>query len=207
MHILSGHEDWIRDIDVCQPAGDRLLIASSSQDNYIRLWKLDSTVLEKKDQVSTKLFVEENITDNKHEIVIGEENEKTNKSDDEEEEDEELHLKKAELLEEELKLKSSLFTIHSRKLDKYVQYSMNLESVLYGHEDWIYTVKFHPRMTHGQPLTFISASMDKTLVVWSYNEENSVWIDVARAGEIGGNSLGLYGACFDNTGKFVVAHG
>ena len=95
----------------------------------------------------------------------------------ESDEEDGLHLKKSEILEEELKLKSSLFTIHSKKLDNYVQYSINLESVLYGHEDWIYTVKFHPRMSYGQPLILISVSMDKTLVVWKYNEENAVWID------------------------------
>ncbi len=42
MHTLIGHEDWIRDIDVCQTNSQQLMIASSSQDNYIRLWKLES---------------------------------------------------------------------------------------------------------------------------------------------------------------------
>ena len=82
-----------------------------------------------------------------------------------------------EAKEEELKLKSSLFTVHSTKYNKYVQYSMNLESVLYGHEDWIYTVKFHPKIGSIQPLILLSASIDKTMVVWKYNEENSIWID------------------------------
>jgi len=79
--------------------------------------------------------------------------------------------------EEELKLKSSLFTVHSSKLDCYVQYSMNLESVLYGHEDWIYTVKFSPHFNGKQPLVLLSASIDKTMVIWKYNKENCVWID------------------------------
>ena len=88
---------------------------------------------------------------------------------------------------------------------------MSLESVLYGHEDWIYSVRFQPEIEvkgeKKQPLTLISASMDKTMVVWTYNEENAVWIDVARAGDIGGTTLGFYGATFDATGKFIVAHG
>ncbi len=29
----------------------------------------------------------------------------------------------------------------------------------------------------------------------------------ARAGDIGGNTLGFYGATFDSTGSFIVAHG
>jgi hypothetical protein len=28
----------------------------------------------------------------------------------------------------------------------------------------------------------------------------------ARAGDIGGNTLGFYGACFDPTGTYIVAH-
>ncbi len=204
LHTLVGHEDWIRDIDVCQPANDRLLIASSSQDNYIRLWKLDSTLIAKKEQVQTKLVIEEdNAVLNSSTKSI----ENDNNDDEEEDESEEVHQKKAEKLEEELKLTSSLFTIHSKKLDSYVQYSMNLESVLFGHEDWIYTVKFHPRMLEEQPMKLISASMDKTLVVWSYDQDNSVWIDVARSGEIGGNTLGFYGATFDQTANYIVAHG
>jgi elongator complex protein 2 len=168
---------------------------------------LDSTLIASKDQVQTKLVIEED------EAVLNSSNvtDPTRQDNDEEEdESEEIHLKKAEKLEEELKLKSSLFTIHSKKLNSYVQYSMNLESILLGHEDWIYTVKFHPRLTNSdqeQPMTLISASMDKTLVVWSYDSDNGVWMDVARAGEIGGNSLGFYGAAFDSTGKYIVAHG
>ena len=199
MHTLIGHEDWIRDIDVCQPTTNQLLIASSSQDNYIRLWKLDSSVLNKKEDVQTKLIIEGN--------SVEKATPQNDSQVDEEDEDDEIATKKSEQIDEELKLKSSLFTIHSKKLDNYVQYSINLESVLFGHEDWIYTVKFHPKISSGQPLTLISASMDKTLVVWTYNEENSVWIDVARAGDIGGNTLGFYGATFDPTANYIIAHG
>lgn len=198
LHTLIGHEDWIRDIDVCQPMQNQLLIASSSQDNYIRLWKLESNVLKNRDEISTKFLFESN-------IVIEQEPNQIDKLN--EDEDEENSITKSEKNEEELKLKSSLFTIHCTKLDSFIQYSINLESVLLGHEDWIYTVKFHPKMPNGQPLTLISASMDKTLVVWTYNQANSVWIDVARAGDIGGNTLGFYGATFDPTSKYIIAHG
>ncbi|CAF0711829.1 unnamed protein product [Brachionus calyciflorus] len=200
LHTLIGHEDWIRDIDVCQPTANQLLIASSSQDNYIRLWKLDSNILTKIEDVQTKLIIEGNSVEKETQL-------NNEQKEEEEDDEEEVTKKKSEVMEEELKLKSSLFTIHSKKLDNYVQYSINLESVLFGHEDWIYTVKFHPKMSYGQPLTLISASMDKTLVVWTYNEENSVWIDVARAGDIGGNTLGFYGATFDPTANYIIAHG
>ena len=44
-HTLVGHEDWIRDVDVCAPTATQLLIASCSQDHYIRLWRLDAAAV------------------------------------------------------------------------------------------------------------------------------------------------------------------
>lgn len=41
-NTLIGHEDWIRDLDVCQISPTQLLIASCSQDYYIRLWRLEA---------------------------------------------------------------------------------------------------------------------------------------------------------------------
>ena len=213
MHTLSGHEDWIRDIDVCQTNDQTLLIASSSQDNFIRLWKLESTSVGKKEELKSNIIIEEDSVKSLENVVqmnINSEDLKKGVLDDQEDdEDEAIPKKSSELIEEELKLKSSLFTVHSKHLDKdeYVNYSINLESVLYGHEDWIYTVKFHPRMSYGQPLVLLSASMDKTLVIWKYDEENSIWIDSARAGDIGGTTLGFYGANFEPSGKYIVAHG
>lgn len=171
------------------------MIASSSQDNYIRLWKLDSSLVDNKEELNTDLIIEGDTVKGLEKLKLAEN-----------EIDEEDNIKSTPK-EEELKLKSSLFTVHSSKLNNYVQYSMNLESVLYGHEDWIYTVKFHPRINGTQPLVLLSASIDKTLVVWKYDESNNIWIDQARAGDIGGNTLGFYGATFDQKGENIVAHG
>jgi WD40 repeat protein len=212
LHTLIGHEDWIRDIDVCQTNDHTLLIASSSQDNFIRLWKLESTSVEKKEDLSTNIIIEEDSVKSIEDVVKMADKmgiKKGKDDDDEEEEDDESIKKNPDVIEEELKLKSSLFTVHSKHLnkDEYVNYSINLDSVLYGHEDWIYTVKFHPRILDRQPLILLSASMDKTLVIWKYDEENSIWIDSARAGDIGGTTLGFYGANFEPNGKYIVAHG
>ena len=142
-------------------------MASSSQDNYIRIWKLDSCIIGDKEAHNAGLLIEDDSVNQSVEAL------KLTDRDDLDED----QLGGLAVKEDELKLKSSLFTVHSTKLNKYVQYSMNLESVLYGHEDWIYTVKFSPRVGDKQPLVLLSASIDKTLVVWKYNENNSMWID------------------------------
>lgn len=181
MHTLIGHEDWIRDVDVCELSASQLLIASCSQDHYIRLWRLDSTPGTKQQS----------------DAVIKVPARPERAEEDEDDEDEERQVD-----DEELKLKSSRFIVNSPHTSGYVEHSLSLESVLYGHEDWIYSVQFRPG---GQQL--VSASMDKTMVVWAWDEANGVWLDVARAGDIGGTTLGFYGARFDLSGEFVVAHG
>jgi elongator complex protein 2 len=175
IHSLIGHEDWITDIDVCSIENDSgLMIATSSQDNYIRLWKMSSNLTNRKEDL---LNVSKLIDEDSIETVAKIEEEESRVTQSSNEDDEEDQVGK-ESNDDELKLKSSLFAIKSKKLNKYVKYSLNLESVLYGHEDWIYTVKFHPKFPDGtQPMILMSASMDKTLVVWRYDEQNSIWID------------------------------
>jgi len=60
------------------------------------------------------------------------------------------------------------------------EYSATLESLLIGHEDWVHSVAWHPRVpapegsgsagagigsTH-QPPCLLSASMDRTMMIW-----------------------------------------
>ncbi|XP_034840315.1 elongator complex protein 2 [Maniola hyperantus] len=40
VHMLAGHEDWVRGLDVLNVDDNTLLLASASQDTYIRLWKI-----------------------------------------------------------------------------------------------------------------------------------------------------------------------
>jgi elongator complex protein 2 len=205
MHSLIGHEDWIRGIDVCRTDVNQLLIASCSQDCYIRLWKLSLT----NESINDK-DVEPVRTDTLAECV--------------DEQDDDV------VIDVEIKLKSTLF--HLNLDGKQYEFSLGLESVLYGHEDFIYSVRWHPYdwTLEKQPLMLLSGSLDKTIVLWKYDEKNSIWLDIVgefdkwktnwfclincffsikkvRAGDIGGNTLGFYGACFDPAGNYLVAHG
>lgn len=81
-HTLIGHEDWIQDIDVCRISPTQLLIASCSQDHYIRLWKLDAA--------PTKLQEERAVVEDKDEA---------NNSDDSDEDENKVPV------DEDLKLK------------------------------------------------------------------------------------------------------
>ena len=52
----------------------------------------------------------------------------------------------------------------------------------------------------GQLLT---ASMDKTMMVWQ-EEEQEVWLEQVRVGEVGGNTLGFLGAQWGPDGNSII---
>jgi elongator complex protein 2 len=75
------------------------------------------------------------------------------------------------------------------------------ESVLAGHEDKVYSVQWRKPWEDGSSLALLSASLDKTMIVWG--EEEAVWVERARVGEIGGNTLGLLGGVWGPGGEIL----
>lgn len=69
------------------------------------------------------------------------------------------------------------------------KYSVRLDSLLMGHDNWVYSVRWHPRIGESQPPVLLSASMDRTLMLWTPDVSSGVWIDAARMGEAGGTCV------------------
>ena len=48
-----------------------------------------------------------------------------------------------------------------------------------GHEDWVYSIQWQPpdKDSYTQPLILLSASMDKTMIVWKPDPATGVWIE------------------------------
>lgn len=57
------------------------------------------------------------------------------------------------------------------------------------------------------PLRLLSCSMDKSMIIWGLDASSGVWLDQVRVGEVGGNTLGLYGCRFAPQGTSILAHG
>ena len=83
------------------------------------------------------------------------------------------------------------------------EWSIVLESVLAGHEGWVYSVQWSPSSHH-----LLTASMDKTIMIWGQaggeDGEEEVWLEQVRVGEVGGNTLGFLGAVWGPSGQQIL---
>ncbi|RZF41054.1 hypothetical protein LSTR_LSTR002686 [Laodelphax striatellus] len=107
--------------------------------------------------------------------------------------------------EDQITQKKQVIQLGKRSLD------VTLEAVLSGHEGWVYGIAWHPTSiengTIKQPMELLTASLDKTLIVWAPDKDSGVWLETSRMGEMGGNGLGFYGACYGPDGKLILVHG
>ncbi|XP_024619910.1 elongator complex protein 2 isoform X2 [Neophocaena asiaeorientalis asiaeorientalis] len=91
-----------------------------------------------------------------------------------------------------------------------IAFAVTLETVLAGHENWVNAVHWQPSFYKDgvlqQPMRLLSASMDKTMILWAPDEESGVWLEQVRVGEVGGNTLGFYDCQFSEDGSMIIAH-
>ncbi|KAL1959991.1 hypothetical protein VTO42DRAFT_659 [Malbranchea cinnamomea] len=176
---LAGHEAWIRSLEFApQSESSRdLLLASASQDKYIRLWRVQAG--------ENAPAAGPNVDDQ----LLGR-------------------------MQQTLTNKAHVFEINGSK------FSVSFEALLFGHEDWIYTVAWNPDPRKPQ---LLSASADNSLVIWEPDPVSGVWFAAERMGEIsvqkgsttatgstGGFWIGLWSpdgsrvTCLSRTGSWRV---
>eukprot|EP00252_Welwitschia_mirabilis_P027284 TRINITY_DN9322_c0_g3_i1.p1 TRINITY_DN9322_c0_g3~~TRINITY_DN9322_c0_g3_i1.p1 ORF type:complete len:854 (-),score=210.17 TRINITY_DN9322_c0_g3_i1:1-2562(-) len=168
---LKGHQEWIRGLDFSIPIislkDKHILLASSSQDKTLRIWKISLQADQRKEEslerISLKTFIE-----------------------------------------------GPAF-----KASGYA-WQVSLESLLVGHEDWVYSVKWQPpakNVNEGvednwvQPQSVLSASMDKTMMIWRPESKSGIWVNQVTVGELSHSALGFYGGHWSPKGDSVLAHG
>ncbi|KAE9611755.1 putative transcription factor WD40-like family [Lupinus albus] len=92
-------------------------------------------------------------------------------------------------------------------------YQISLESLLIGHEDWVYSVMWQPPLKsvkedgYYQPQSILSSSMDKTMMIWQPENTSGVWMNVVTVGELSHCALGFYGGHWSPNGDSILAHG
>ena len=111
---------------------------------------------------------------------------------------------------EEIKLTETIFSIAGNEFiqDKY--FSVQIETILSGHEDKVFGLQWRNQIdkpnVDTQYLSLLSCSMDKTMIVWKQTEDDGVWSDSVRVGEVGGNTLGFLGCQFGPENKELLAY-
>ncbi|XP_036888980.1 elongator complex protein 2 isoform X1 [Sturnira hondurensis] len=110
--------------------------------------------------------------------------------------------------DDNIRLKESTFTVENESTK--TAFAVTLETVLAGHENWVNAVHWQPSFYKDgvlqQPMRLLSASMDKTMILWAPDEESGVWLEQVRVGEVGGNTLGFYDCQFNEDGSMIIAH-
>lgn len=91
-------------------------------------------------------------------------------------------------------------------------YQVSLESLLVGHEDWVYSVQWQPPLPSSvdecqQPISILSASMDKTMMIWKPEKTTGIWVNMVTVGELSHSALGFYGGHWAPDGNSILAHG
>ncbi|RDA95774.1 hypothetical protein CP533_5116 [Ophiocordyceps camponoti-saundersi (nom. inval.)] len=143
---LTGHEGWIRSLSFVKEtngSGSDLLLASASQDKYVRIWRFH----------------------------------------------EGRHLP-APSASAAGPWEGSAFLdggrLPSNKAHRLASagrsFSVTLEALLLGHEDWIYSAAWYSH--DGGKVQLLSASADNSLAVWEADESSGIWVSLARLGEI-----------------------
>ncbi|UNI18917.1 Elongator subunit elp2 [Purpureocillium takamizusanense] len=141
---LSGHEGWIRSLNFTKenkdPKSD-LLLASASQDKYVRIWRFHQghelpALAASGADPSSGAFLPGKSPSNK------------------------------------------AYWLKSAGKDC----SITFEALLLGHEDWIYSARWH---THADgKLQLLSTSADNSLAIWEADPSSGIWVSTVRLGEI-----------------------
>ncbi|CDZ98002.1 RNA polymerase II elongator complex, subunit ELP2, WD repeat superfamily [Phaffia rhodozyma] len=203
---LEGHIDWVRCLAFAPTTSNSsdLLLASGSQDAYIRLWSL-SPLVESRNE--TEVAPTEKETDGS----------------DEADQDQELDQKLMDQFEGLANQgdgegpDGEVGTVNMRafhldvkeKSGSVKKFSLSLSALLQGHDTWVTSLHFSPPLPSGsarkQPLQLLSASADNSLILWSPTNANAtsnstaasttgIWFALSRFGQVSVKGLGFFGA-------------
>lgn len=174
--VLEGHEDWIRSLDLTafpsqqgqEEDEDDLMLASASQDSYIRLWRITrlvDTLSAAEPTTQTTDELDTDMLDDFERRMTGDTGGSTRPG-------------------TQLSTKAHLITLPS------ATYGINLEALLIGHEGWVTNAHWSPSL----PRRLLSTSADNSMIIWAPEPHSAVWTAHHRFGDISSRGLGLFGA-------------
>ncbi|XP_054439516.1 elongator complex protein 2 isoform X3 [Pteronotus mesoamericanus] len=121
--------------------------------------------------------------------------------------------------DDNIRLKESTFAVENESIK--TAFAVTLETVLAGHENWVNAVHWQPSFYKEtslcfldgvlqQPMRLLSASMDKTMILWAPDEESGVWLEQREWTPeivISGHFDGVQDLMWDPEGEFIITVG
>uniref|UniRef100_A0A8C8YSF8 Elongator complex protein 2 n=1 Tax=Prolemur simus TaxID=1328070 RepID=A0A8C8YSF8_PROSS len=111
--------------------------------------------------------------------------------------------------DDNIRLKENTFTTENESIK--ITFAVTLETVLAGHENWVNAVHWQPSFYKDgilqQPMRLLSASMDKTMILWAPDEESGVWLEQREWTPeivISGHFDGVQDLMWDPEGEFII---
>lgn len=193
---LSGHEGWVRSLDFGwegKPFASDLLLASASQDKYVRLWRIHKGTVAPPPTASAAAAAaavgDEAPTATTTTATNSNGNSNSNAP------------------------SNKAHRVHAGSDG----YSVTFEALLLGHEDWIYSARWTSFNASGSEaqsqLRLLTASADNSLAVWEADAASGIWVTTARLGELSkekgattatGSVGGFWAGLWSPSGKEVV---
>ncbi|GLC36432.1 hypothetical protein PLESTM_000445900 [Pleodorina starrii] len=185
--VLEGHENWVRGVAFCcveGPAGPQLLLASVSQDRYGRIWKLQPEPLDADVAVAAAA------------AAAGDD------------------APPAPAAESPLAALIQRYAPKPHVATRKTRYVASCEALLIGHEDWVHGLQWTPPPPsspggrHSRATAaLLTASMDRTMVIWRSEASSGLWMNEASLGDAGASCLGYFGGVWGPGGAAILAHG
>ncbi|SCZ88370.1 BZ3500_MvSof-1268-A1-R1_Chr2-1g04366 [Microbotryum saponariae] len=216
---LEGHSDWIRCLSFITPipadapssststslnydiASSEVLLASGSQDNYIRLWRFSPAPVRTDSMTGLTSGLE----------ALDALDQSTSSA------------------EGELRLKSHQFIVGDPSSPSCESFACASEAVLLGHDAWVTGLRWSPLVDPKDGLRLLSASADRSMILWTPTpvvatsvpdedtsqsstlkgaSSSSIWTSSRRFGEFSSaTNLGFFGALWGFNARTVLANG
>ncbi|AAW41943.2 conserved hypothetical protein [Cryptococcus deneoformans JEC21] len=187
---LEGHEDWVRCLSFtpypsASSSSQDLLLASGSQDNFIRLWRVSPI----EQEVASPSAGDEGL-----EML------------------DEFEKRLAGEAGGNVQISTKAHILGVQDGEKNLRFNITLEALLVGHESGLTNVHWSPTPTSSSPTPLLlSTASDNSLIIWSPSSTSTsadgIWVPTNRFGAIGGRGLSFYGAIWGKDGKSVMAGG
>ncbi|KAK9326298.1 quinon protein alcohol dehydrogenase-like superfamily [Lipomyces orientalis] len=190
--ILKGHEDWVHGLAFKHfresDGSDVLYLASGSQDRYIRIWKILPMDRYREAQESHSFIISDPLLSNTiYQFFLTPRPEtQTDISSD-------------SYTSSPLSRTPSKNSKNANCADDNPEYAIVFDALLMGHDDWIFSLAWHP---YPSDKRLLSSSADSTLMIWIPDETSGIWTSHARLGDL---SIKGASSATGSSGGFWVA--